>query len=102
MEQEIVNQNTSGTSQPMVKPDNHMVFAIITTLIFFLPFGVVALYKGSQVDNLYAAGNYQEAVAASNDAKKWCIWGLIVWAVCFGLLVLLFILYMVFIFSLIP
>ena len=58
---------------PMIKPDSNLVWAILTTLICCLPFGVVAIVKACKVDGLWASGQYQEAVNASNEAKKWSI-----------------------------
>lgn len=60
-------------STPMIKPDSNLVWAILTTLICCLPFGVVAIVKACKVDSLWAIGLYQEAVNASNEAKKWSI-----------------------------
>lgn len=60
------------------KPDNNMVLAIITTICCCLPLGIVGIVKASQVNSLYMSGNYDAAVAAANDAKKWSMIGLIV------------------------
>ena len=59
-------------SQPPPKPDNCLVWAILSTLCCCLPFGVVAIVYASQVDGKYAAGDYQGAVDSANTAKKWC------------------------------
>ena len=55
------------------KPDNYLVWAILSTLLCCLPFGIVAIVKSSKVDTLWYAGNHAEAIQASNDAKKWSI-----------------------------
>ena len=55
-----------------------MVLAIITTVCCCLPLGIVGIVKASQVNSLYMSGNYQAAVAAAADAKKWSMIGLIV------------------------
>ncbi|MBO4870639.1 MAG: CD225/dispanin family protein [Muribaculaceae bacterium] len=62
-------------SMPM--PDTHMVGAILTTLFCCLPLGIVAIIKASQVSNNYNQGNYNAAVQASNEAKKWMTWGIV-------------------------
>ncbi len=62
----------------MRKPDNYLVWAILTTVLCCLPFGVVAIVKASKVDSLWAQELHEEAIQASNDAKKWSIIG----AVC--------------------
>jgi len=63
--------------QPMgmqPKPDNNLVWAILTTLFCCLPFGIVAIVNASKVDSLYATGQYAEAQRAADNAKKWSIW----------------------------
>ena len=54
-----------------------MVGAILTTLFCCLPLGIVAIIKASQVSNNYNQGNYNAAVQASNEAKKWMTWGIV-------------------------
>jgi hypothetical protein len=65
-------QQPYGAQPPM--PDTYMVWAILATLLCCLPFGIVSIVKASQVSSLYNQGRYQEAVAASEAAKKWAIW----------------------------
>ena len=69
-------QQPYGVQPPM--PDTYMVWAILATLLCCLPFGIVSIVKASQVSSLYNQGRYQEAVAASEAAKKWAIWSAIV------------------------
>ena len=69
-------QQPYGAQPPM--PDTYMVWAILATLLCCLPFGIVSIVKASQVSSLYNQGRYQEAVAASEAAKKWAIWSAIV------------------------
>ena len=68
-------QQPYGARPPM--PDTYMVWAILATLLCCLPFGIVSIVKASQVSSLYNQGRYQEAVAASEAAKKWAIWSAI-------------------------
>lgn len=53
-------------------PDSYLLFAILTTLFCCLPFGIVAIVKAASVSSKYQSGDYEGAVQASNDAKKWC------------------------------
>lgn len=64
-----------GWQQPTAgpKPPNYLVWAILSTLFCCLPFGVVSIVFAAQVDSKYNAGNYDGAVEASNNAKKWAI-----------------------------
>ena len=70
--QNQVQGNPYGPQMPQ-KPDNYLVWAILSTLLCCLPFGIVAIVKSSKVDTLWYAGNHVEAIQASNDAKKWSI-----------------------------
>ena len=55
------------------KPDNYLVWAILSTLLCCMPFGIVAIVKATQVDTFWAQGNLAEAIEAANAAKKWTI-----------------------------
>ena len=57
------------------KPNSNMVWAILTTIFCCLPTGIYAIILASKVDSLYYAGRYDEAIEASNGAKKWSIIG---------------------------
>ena len=59
------------------QPSSHLGLAIFITLCCCLPLGIVAIIKGNQVNSLYAAKQYDAAIAASNDAKNWCIYGIV-------------------------
>ena len=63
-----------NTSTPQ-KPDNYLVWAILSTLLCCLPFGIVAIIKATQVDTYWAHGNYEDAIASANAAKKWTFIG---------------------------
>ena len=52
------------------KPDNYLVWAILSTVLCCMPFGIVAILKASQVDTFWAQGNQAEAIEAANAAKK--------------------------------
>lgn len=79
------SQATTQNSNPC--PDNYLVYAILTTLFCCLPFGIAGIVKAAQVSTKYQAGDYEGAVQASADAKKWSQTALIcgiVWsAICF-------------------
>ena len=65
-------QQPYGARPPM--PATYLVWAILATLLCCMPFGILSIVKASQVSSLYSQGRYQEAVAASEAAKKWAIW----------------------------
>ena len=79
-----------NTSTPQ-KPDNYLVWAILSTLLCCLPFGIVAIIKATQVDTYWANGSYDEAYAAADSVKKWTIAGAVsslVFVVLYLLLIL--------------
>lgn len=55
------------------RPDNYLVWAILTTICCCLPFGIVSIVYAAKVNGLYAAQRYVEANEASAEAKKWAI-----------------------------
>jgi hypothetical protein len=71
--------NTVATGGDMLdsmkptKPDNHLVWAILTTLLCCLPFGIASIVSASKVDTLYNNGDYDGALQASKNAQKWAI-----------------------------
>jgi hypothetical protein mkanA1_03882 len=66
-------QATYERPAPPPMPDNHLVWAILSTCMCCLPFGVVSIVYATQVENLYWKGRYEEAVDKSNKARKWAM-----------------------------
>lgn len=64
-------QATYERPAPPPMPDNHLVWAILSTIFCCLPFGVVSIVYAAQVESLYLQGRYEEAVDKSNKAFKW-------------------------------
>lgn len=65
--------NTTAFTSRAPPPESHLVWGILTTLLCFLPFGVVAIVKASSVATHWYAGNPAEAHAAAESAKNWSI-----------------------------
>lgn len=55
------------------KPDNYLVWAILTTVMCCVPFGIVSIVNSTKVDTLWASGDHVGALKASENAKKWAI-----------------------------
>jgi ABC-type Fe3+ transport system permease subunit len=55
------------------KPANNMVWAILTTVLCCLPFGVVSIVYASQVDGKWNSGDHAGAQEAADKAKRWAI-----------------------------
>jgi len=72
-------QNVQNSSQPNyneskpVKPDNFLVWGILTTILCCLPFGIVSIVYASKVDGLYHNGQFDDAKNAASNAKTWAI-----------------------------
>ena len=63
------------------KPNNNLALAIFTTVCCCLPAGIYAIIRAMKVNELYMMKQYDEAVLASNDAKKWSIIGIVAGAI---------------------
>lgn len=63
------------------QPATHLAWAIVTTLMCFLPFGVISLIYANRVNTLWDEGKYEDAILYSKRAN---IWGW--WAFGFGIL----------------
>ena len=72
-------------------PKTWMAESILVTIFCCLPFGIAGTVFAAKVSSLYAAGQYEEAVEASNNAAKWTKIGFFV-----GLAVM--VIYMIFLF----
>ena len=60
--------------QPMgTKPKSFLVLSILVTVLCCLPFGIIAIIQSAKVDNLWNAGQYDEAQTASRKARNWVI-----------------------------
>ncbi len=58
---------------PGVRPQNYLIWAILTTLFCCLPLGIVSIVYAAQVDGKLASGDYSGAVASSQNARRWAI-----------------------------
>ncbi|ULE33743.1 CD225/dispanin family protein [Mycobacterium sp. IDR2000157661] len=62
---------------PGQQPDTNLVWGILVTVLCCLPFGIVSIINAAKVSGLWAQGQYAQAQKASDDAKKWAIYGAI-------------------------
>ena len=77
LQNNYATNNMGGNEQMPPKPDTHLALAIFTTLCCCLPFGIVGIVKASSVNSLYIMGNYEAALLAAEEAKKWSMYGII-------------------------
>lgn len=54
-----------------MKPDNFLVWAILSTVLCCLPLGIVAIVYANKVDTFWYAERYEEAEDALKKAKLW-------------------------------
>lgn len=74
------------TSAP---PPSFLAWAVVATVLFFLPFGVVAIVFASQVNGRYRSGDYAGAQESSRKARTWALWATLVGAVLWVVLIAL-------------
>lgn len=74
---------SAGTANQtkQAKPNNNLIFAIVTTVMCCLPLGGVAIYYAIQSDSAYNAGDLQAAEANGKSARNWSIAGVVLGAV---------------------
>ena len=63
------------------KPDNYLVWAILSTLFCCLPLGIASIVYAAQVDGKYNSGDYHGARESSKKAKQFAMWGTIIGAI---------------------
>ena len=60
-----------------VQPRNYLIESILTTICCCLPLGIAGIVFASQVNSKFALGDYEGALQASKEAKKWMTWAII-------------------------
>ncbi|NES69646.1 MAG: CD225/dispanin family protein [Okeania sp. SIO2D1] len=77
---------TTGHNVP-----NYLTQAILVTLFCCLPFGIVAIVYAAQVNARLELADELGAVKASNNAKKWCLFGFLAGIIILVLNIFIFI-----------
>ena len=68
-----VNDSDFNIQDPGPRPDSYLVWAILSTVMCCVPFGIVAIIKASSVDGLWNQGRYEEARQASKSARNFTL-----------------------------
>ncbi len=89
-------QSNYAQGQRPGKPDNYLVWAILSTIFCCLPLGIVSIIYSSKVDSQYNAGDYLGAQDSADKAKKFAMWGAIASVICIVLYILFFVVLAVF------
>lgn len=72
-------------------PPNYLVWAILSTVLCFLPLGVVSIVFSTQVNTKWAMGDVAGAQIASEKAKKFAMWSAITQAILVVIVVVLYV-----------
>ena len=80
-----------GSPPAAREPDNYLVWGILVTVMCCLPFGIVSIINSNKVSSLWAQGQYAEAQAAADSAKKWAIIGAIVGPIIYVVFIVIYI-----------
>jgi hypothetical protein len=74
--------------QSQTPPPNYLAWAIITTILCCLPFGIVSIIYAAQVNSKWATGDVSGAQLSSKNAKTWAwisfaagLLGLVIWII---------------------
>ena len=73
------------------QPKNWLAESILVTLFCCLPFGIAGIVNAAQVSSKFAAGDYDGALRASQEAGKWTKIGFWVGIAVAALYILLFV-----------
>lgn len=90
-QQQDQRQYDYNQQPPMIKPDSGLVWAILSTVLCCLPFGIVSIVYATKVDTLWYENRFNEACDAAHKAKMWalasavcsCVGAIIVWSFVF-------------------
>lgn len=66
------SSNSSCPPSYSQKPDNLLLWSILSTVLCCLPLGIVAIVYSNKVDNLWNAKDYNGARDAAKQAKLFC------------------------------
>lgn len=66
-------ENQSVANSQNQKPDNLLVWSILSTILCCVPLGIVAIIFSNKVDTLWAQGDYVGAEDAVKKAKMFCL-----------------------------
>ena len=56
------------------RPANYLIWAIVTTVLCFMPLGIASIVFATQVNRKWAMGDVAGAQAASTNAKNFAVW----------------------------
>jgi uncharacterized membrane protein YvbJ len=69
-------QQYASGQQPPPRIENHMVKAILSTLLCCLPLGIAAIVYSAQVNSKVTIGDYRGAQESADNASMWASWSI--------------------------
>jgi hypothetical protein len=70
---------------PLRRIDNHLVMAIIVTVLCCLPCGIVGIVYAAQVNSRVQGGDIAGAEDSARKARLWSLWGVGLGLAVYGL-----------------
>jgi hypothetical protein len=81
-----MNEQTTLSEGLQTPPPNYLVWAILSTVLCCLPFGIVSIVYAAQVNSKWQMGDVTGANIASKNAKTWAwvsfgvgLFGMLIW-----------------------
>lgn len=71
------NTTGAGNFGSSARPDNNLVWGILTLVLCCSPLGIVSIIYASNANDYYKAGKYELAQEHADKARKWAIYGAI-------------------------
>lgn len=68
-----MEEQTNLSNNVQQKPDNFLVWSILSTILCCLPLGIVAIIYSTKVDALWNSGDKNGAIDAAKKAKTFCL-----------------------------
>ncbi|MDD4822270.1 MAG: CD225/dispanin family protein [Bacteroidales bacterium] len=68
-----MNEDTQVSFETQKPPKTWLVESILVSLFCCLPFGIAGIVNASRVESRFFAKDYEGAIRASQNAKKWTI-----------------------------
>jgi hypothetical protein len=66
-----MNEETQVSFETQKPPKTWLVESILVSLFCCLPFGIVGIVNAARVESRFFAKDYEGAIRASQEAKKW-------------------------------
>lgn len=76
---------------PGPAPDNHLVWAILSTVLCCLPLGIVSIVYAAQVNDKWLRGDVAGAMESSRKARQFAMWSAIAYLVLLAVIAVVYV-----------